>query len=236
MINVIKMALFHNVILSWAAALVLAGLIYPINANADYLELEVKAHPTENTILNVSWLGRSGGTFKMRWRPKKDFQFWNWEKRNNITINDVGEGSGYTWYTGISEYRENPLICNTEYEVKVKLEDRGWRKATVSTSACGEVSGGYDSYGQLFIVGLFNQKNLTVANILQLKVQPGSLVVGSNPAGEVYGLDTSGNIVHAYWQAGAWHSETISVWGGGAAPGSLLATGVANTLFGVKNK
>jgi len=94
---------------------------------------------------------------------------------------------------------------------------------------------GVKDNGQLFIVYLDTASGLLqVGNITNVKVVPGSLALGTS-GDDVWGVRSSdGNLEHFWWSAGNWHSETVQVWGGGADPTSLVSTGQANPVFGIK--
>jgi len=91
---------------------------------------------------------------------------------------------------------------------------------------------GVKTNGQLFNIWNDSNSQLQTGNILNVHVQPDSLALGAN--GDVFGIDVNGNIVHAYWNNSGWQSETINVWGSPAVVGSLVSTGQANPIYGVK--
>lgn len=84
--------------------------------------LELGGSSSTNTI-DLSWWN-IGSDYKVHWREASDG---SWVKDNDVTFATAEPRL---------EYGINGLVCNTEYEVKVKKKGRVWRRLNLTTTAC----------------------------------------------------------------------------------------------------
>lgn len=109
----------------------LAGLLISTISHADYLELD--AQPYQNSV-TLSWNGYFNKTFVVQYKLASQGMF-GWQTvSNSVTVNQVQVGSGYRWYFGV-----NGLNCNMDYDFRVRMKGRLWRRVSARTIGCGNV-------------------------------------------------------------------------------------------------
>ena len=107
-------------------------------AHADYLDMSLSA--TKYYII-VSMNYYQNATYKVKWK-KSNNSSWTEEPDQDAY---AGLQSGNCTTTSCSYWIDN-LSCNTSYKVRAKMEGRGWRTKSISTSGCGTVACPYGGW------------------------------------------------------------------------------------------
>jgi hypothetical protein len=163
-------------------------------AVADYLDLSVGGGANPATNIYLSWNGYSGKTFKVEWRKASGG---TWTKKT-VNEGDVTVGSGYRW-----SYIVGNLSCQTKYDFRVKLEGRGWREQSVSTSGCGT----------------------------PCQIAAGNLVLSSS-GDKVFFIGTDKRVYNHWWDGSKWRLNALDYSAPAAiAAGNLVLSSSGDKVF-----